>query len=80
MRLYAAGLALVAMAGASRAAEAPPVVDAITWLISNTMAVSDGEQMRRPADELTQWLQARLPGVALKPVVANAERSWALIR
>ncbi len=80
MRLHAAGLALLAMAGASRAAEAPPVVDDITWLVSNTLAVPDGEQMRRPADELTQWLQARLPGVALKPVVANAERSWSLIR
>ncbi|MDR7270192.1 uncharacterized protein (TIGR02285 family) [Pelomonas saccharophila] len=80
MRLYAASLALLAVAGASRAAGAPPVVDDITWLVSNTLAVPDGEQMRRPADELTQWLQARLPGVALKPVVANAERSWALIR
>lgn len=75
---WAAGLALVA--GASLAAEAPPVVDAITWVVSNTMAVPDGDKMRRPADELTQWLQARLPGVGLKPVVANAERSWALIR
>ena len=68
------------MAGASLAAEAPPLVDSITWVVSNTMTVPDGERMRRPADELTQWLQARLPAVAFKPVVANAERSWALIR
>lgn len=80
MPTWAAGLALAFVAGASVAAEAPPAVDAITWVVSNTMAVPDGDRMRRPADELTQWLQARLPGVAFKPVVANAERSWALIR
>lgn len=81
MSRWAAGLALACVAGASRAAEAPPpVVDAITWVVSNTLAVPDGERLRRPADELTQWLQARLPAVAFKPVVANAERSWALIR
>lgn len=81
MQRWAAGLALAAAAGAGRAAEVPPPeVDSITWLVSNTMAVPDGERMRRPADELTQWLQARLPGVALRPVVANAERSWSLIR
>ncbi|HEY9108553.1 MAG TPA: hypothetical protein VIN58_17900 [Roseateles sp.] len=80
MKHRALGLALLATAGASLAAEAPPKVDAITWLISNTMAVPDGEQTRRPADELAQWLQARLPGVVLKPTVANAERSWVLIR
>jgi uncharacterized protein (TIGR02285 family) len=79
MKAWAASLA-VAVAGQSPAAEAPPAVRSITWLVSNTMAVPDGERMRRPADELTQWLQARLPGVVFKPVVANAERSWALIR
>ena len=69
------------MAGVGAAAEpGAPTVDAITWVVSNTMAVPDGDRLRRPGDELTQWLQARLPGVALKPVVANAERSWALIR
>lgn len=78
-RLWGAG-ALALAAGASPAAEPPPAVDSITWLVSNTMAVPDGDVMRRPADELTQWLQARLPEVAFKPVVANAERSWALIR
>ena len=77
---WAASLALAAAAGAGRAADAPPVVGSITWLVSNTMVVPDGDRMRRPADELTQWLQARLPGVAFQPVVANAERSWALIR
>lgn len=76
---WAVGLALAAMAGANPAAAAP-VVDSITWVVSNTLAVPDGDRLRRPADELTQWLQARLPRVALKPVVANAERSWALIR
>jgi uncharacterized protein (TIGR02285 family) len=79
VRTCAAGLALATLAGASVAAE-PPVVRSITWVVSNTMAVPDGDRMRRPADELTQWLQARLPGVALRPVVANAERSWSLIR
>ncbi|HEY8877626.1 MAG TPA: hypothetical protein VIN03_08700 [Roseateles sp.] len=80
MKHRALGLALLATAGAVRAAEAPPRVDAITWLVSNTLAVPDGERTRRPADELTQWLQAHLPGVTLKPTAANAERSWALIR
>lgn len=80
MKSRAIGLALLAMAGAGGAAEAPPRVGSITWLVSNTMAVQDGDSLRRPADELTQWLQARLPGVVLKPVVANAERSWTLIR
>jgi uncharacterized protein (TIGR02285 family) len=70
---------LAAMAGSSLAAEAP-AVKAITWVVSNTMVVSDGDRLRRPADELTQWLQARLPQVTFKPVVANAERSWSLIR
>ena len=80
MPVWAASLALAAAAGMSRAAEALPAVDSITWVISNTMAVPDGDRMRRPAYELTQWLQARLPRVAIKPVVANAERSWTLIR
>jgi uncharacterized protein (TIGR02285 family) len=80
MKRRALALALLAMAGASMATEAPPKVGAITWLVSNTMAVPDGEQLRRPADELTQWLQAHLPGVVLQPTVANAERSWVLIR
>ena len=80
MNAWAAGLALLAMTGAGWAAEGPPQVDAITWLVSNTLTVPDGEQMRRPADELTQWLQARLPRVAFKPTMANAERSWSLIR
>jgi len=81
MKRRTAVLGLVALAGGGQAAEAPPVaVDAIVWLVSNTMAVPDGETTRRPADELTQWLQARLPGVAFKPVIANAERSWVLIR
>ncbi|WP_157275300.1 hypothetical protein [Pelomonas sp. Root1444] len=79
MRSRTAGLALAAAAGAAQAAE-PPVVTSITWVVSNTMAVPDGDRMRRPADELTQWLQGRLPGVVFKPVVANAERSWSLIR
>lgn len=79
MRTRAAGLALAAAAGAALGAE-PPVVNSITWVVSNTMAVPDGDRMRRPADELTQWLQAQLPGVAFKPVVANAERSWSMIR
>lgn len=79
MSRWAISLALAAMAGASPAAP-PPVVDSITWVVSNTLAVPDGDRTRRPAEELTQWLQARLPGVAFKPVVANAERSWALIR
>lgn len=78
VRLLPAG-ALALAAGASPAAP-PPAVEAITWLVSNTMAVPDGDTLRRPADELTQWLQARLPEVAIKPMVANAERSWALIR
>ena len=80
MGRWAASAAFAAVAGACPAAEAPPVVDAITWVVSNTMAVPDGERLRRPADELTEWLQARLPQVAFKPVVANAERSWTLIR
>jgi uncharacterized protein (TIGR02285 family) len=81
MKRQMAVLALAALAGGVQAAEAPPVaVDTIVWLVSNTMAVPDGETTRRPADELTQWLQARLPGVAFKPVIANAERSWVLIR
>ncbi len=79
MRTCAAGLALAAAAGPGLAAQ-PPAVPSITWIVSNTMAVPDGERMRRPADELTQWLQARLPGVEFRPVVANAERSWSLIR
>ncbi|MBW8845241.1 MAG: hypothetical protein JF607_09735 [Burkholderiales bacterium] len=76
----AAGLALALASGTALAAEAPPAVDSILWLVSNTMAVPDGDVMRHPADELTHWLQARLPGVTLKPMVANAERSWTLIR
>lgn len=80
MKCRALGLALLATAAAARAADAPPRVETITWLVSNSMAVPDGEQMRRPADELTQWLQARLPGVQFEPTPANAERSWALIR
>jgi uncharacterized protein (TIGR02285 family) len=80
VRAWPAGLALALASGAGLAAEAPPVVDAITWLVSNTMAVPDGDVVRRPADELTHWLQVHMPGVAFKPVVANAERSWTLIR
>ena len=83
MTAWAASLALAAAsvaAGASPAEGTLPAVEAITWIVSNTMAVPDGERMRRPADELTQWLQARLPAVTFKPVVANAERSWVLIR
>lgn len=80
MRVWAAGLVLALASGAGLAAKAPPAVDAIVWLVSNTMAVPDGDVMRRPADELRQWLQARLPGVEFKPMVANAERSWTLIR
>ncbi|MGQ3053649.1 MAG: hypothetical protein ACT6S0_17860 [Roseateles sp.] len=79
MRSQAAGLALICAASPVPADEAP-AVEAITWVVSNTMTVPDGERLRRPAEELTQWLQARLPGVVFKPVVANAERSWALIR
>ena len=79
-RTWAAGLAVACVAGASLAAAAPPAVGTITWMVSNTLAVPDGDRIRRPADELTQWLQARLTGAALWPVVANAERSWASIR
>lgn len=79
VRIASAGLALAVLTSTSPAAESPRV-DTITWIVSNTQAVPDGERRRRPADELLQWLQARLPGVAFKPVVANAERSWALIR
>ena len=74
------GFAIAALTAGSAAVAAPPPVEAITWIVSNTMAVPDGERMRRPADELVQWLQAQLPQVVFKPVVANAERSWALIR
>jgi len=81
MKPWVLGLALLATAGANRAAAgSAPRVDSITWLVSNTMAVPDGDQVRHPADELAQWLQAHLPGVRLKPTVANAERSWTLIR
>lgn len=79
MLRQAAGLALACAAAPGLAGQAPEV-EAITWIVSNTMTVPDGERMRRPAEELTQWLQAQLPGVVFKPVVANAERSWALIR
>lgn len=79
MTARAACLALLALSAASQAAPLP-AVRSITWLVSNTMAVQDGETLRRPADELTQWLQARLPGVQFKPTQANAERSWTLIR
>lgn len=77
MRAWPLGPALLAAAGQALAA---PAVESITWLVSNTMAVQDGDTLRRPADELTAWLQVRLPGVQLKPTLANAERSWALIR
>ncbi|WP_457389623.1 hypothetical protein [Roseateles sp. P5_E1] len=82
MRVREAGLALAIAVASSTglAADAPPAVDSILWLVSNTMVVPDGDVMRHPADELTRWLQARLPGVALQPTVANAERSWVLIR
>lgn len=79
MSAWAGCLAFAALGGASQGASAP-AVESITWLVSNTIAVQDGDVVRRPADELTQWLQARLPGVALRPELANAERSWALIR
>jgi uncharacterized protein (TIGR02285 family) len=79
MNRLAVALALPSLAGGAAAVE-PPQVDAIVWLVSNTIAVREGGAIRRPADELTQWLQARLPTVTFKTTPANAERSWLLIR
>ncbi len=77
MRLAALGLALLAAA----APAAPPGVDHIVWLNSDTLAVRVGGQLVRPAEQIASWLQAHLPaGVRLQPMVANTERSWALIR
>ena len=77
MRLPALGLVLLTAA----AHAAPPVVDHIVWLNSDTLAVRVGGQLVRPSEQIASWLQAHLPaGVRLQPTVANAERSWALLR
>lgn len=73
-----AGLCGLLLAGAARCAE--PVVDSIVWLNSDTLFVRDGDSVVRPSEMIATWLQAHLAGVELKPAVANAERSWSLIR
>ena len=72
------GLAAVMLAGFALAGE--PVVDSLVGLNSDPLAVREGDELVRPADVIATWLQAHLPGVELKPTIANAERSWTLIR
>lgn len=79
MRWGAASLGgLLLIAGAAHAAE--PVVDSIVWLNSDTLAKLEGDNLVRPADMIATWLQDHLGSVKLKRSVANAERSWALMR
>jgi len=79
MRWGAAGLGgLLLVAGPAVAAE--PVVDSIVWLNSDTLAKREGDNLVRPSDMIAAWLQAHLGPVELKRSVANAERSWALMR
>ena len=78
MQRRLSGLAALLLAGSALAGE--PVVDSIVWLNSDTIAVRDGDSLVRPSEMIATWLQGHLPGVQLKPSVANAERSWTLIR
>ena len=78
MHRIATGLGALLLAGCAGAAE--PVVDGIVWLNIDTIAVREGDNLVRPSEMIASWLQARLAGVELKPAIANAERSWTLIR
>jgi uncharacterized protein (TIGR02285 family) len=70
---------LCVLAGAALAE--PPAVSRIGWLNGDTLAVRQGDRLVRPATMISDWLQLHLPeGVRLEPEVANADRSWALIR
>jgi uncharacterized protein (TIGR02285 family) len=75
--LIATGLVLLA---SGSLAQTPPQVVTITWLAGDTLAVRRDGQVERPSDRLIQWVQARLPDVEHKRVIANAKRSWMLIR
>lgn len=78
MRGRLCGIAALLLAGSAHAAE--PVVDRILWLNGDTLVVRDGDRLVRPSQMISTWLQAHLPGVDLKPIVANAERAWTLVR
>lgn len=76
--LLALGLLASPMARAQ--AKAPPTVDEITWLASDAAIVSTPAGLQRASDRLVDWLGMRLPQVRHKRVVANAKRSWLMIR
>ncbi|MFG6485164.1 hypothetical protein ACG04R_00695 [Roseateles sp. BYS78W] len=78
MRRRLCGIAALLLAGSVHAAG--PAVDRILWLNSDTLTVRDGDKLVRPSQMIASWLQAHLPGVDLEPTLANAERSWALMR
>ncbi|CAM3702991.1 hypothetical protein [Roseateles saccharophilus] len=78
MRQRLCGLAALLLAGSAQAAG--PVVDSIVWLNGDTLAVRVGDGVVRPSDMISSWLQAHMPGVELRPTLANAERSWTLVR
>lgn len=73
-------LALLVLLACSAPSRAAPVVDTITWLSGDTLAMRDGGTVVRPSDRMLGWLAERLPYIAHKRVVANAKRSWMLIQ
>jgi uncharacterized protein (TIGR02285 family) len=81
MKWLGTTLVVLGLAASTLARAQPPLqVDEITWLASDAAVISGPAGMQRASDRLVDWLAQRLPQLRHKRVVANAKRSWLMIR